>query len=820
MKHYFVLFVVLAGVILSSCQEDPYERGGVNPYNPADGEVAALTLRVGSLRTRADQVEVLPGEAEMKSVACFVRTKDFGKPGDAGYKQGAFLAYFLTEAADIKEVSTGNFEVNLKVQSPSVAGKTDVAVFTNYKENGLEAALQAVEQWDDLFNVVTTTATATGLRTPLMMFGYKEVTLSYTIPATETITLQRVVARFDIENKAADAPKKPFLLKSVEVINPKSYAYLIPGNEEAFDIPVLTTGFNKVDCSDNKTIKGIYTYEAANDGSVAHTALLVRGTLDGQAYSKRIDLIQDGKIIPLARNTRYLITLTPTPDGSGIDWSFSIDDWSEGTLIPVSPTYQQPVASHITFEDATGQAVAANSWDNTMKACLLGAVNAGDKIKFTVENLQDTRAVLSFIHGDWEDLGITTEEAQAAFIKKTDSTVATRAMIREQYEITFPAMPTTAFEMEVRIENKTKPGYYESFRLIFLPEFDCMVEEPKMIDASGTHIAAGWSQSTKSFLLQHQQANTKITFKVKTFHSSEAKLTAVTGSLADLGITAQDIRKTGSTQEGNYVTETYEVVFPTLVVKNGKAKVTIANTIKPEKGDEFYLDGMGIAAYPGVNMRGVRVGSLYWAPVNVGATSVDNTTPSTTTTGYYYQWGRNTKFTQNPAPTIERRSNNANPTLATADGNSNFFYEGGSYYPLYDWLRDNTSDQATRNARWSTPANTPCPTGWRLPTRAEADQFAAARNTKAVREAAQKRWKITGDDGQALYFPQTGDIGYSNGTVNAAASSQICYLWISDHYADATYGRAYMIRISGNNSVSSINNYKATGCPIRCVKSI
>ncbi|MDH6312757.1 uncharacterized protein (TIGR02145 family) [Parabacteroides sp. PFB2-10] len=818
MKNYLVLFMVLMGVILSSCQEDPYERGGVNPYNPADGEVAALTLRVGSLRTRADQVEVLPGEAEMKSVACFVRTKDFGKPGDAGYKQGAFLAYFLTEAADIKEVSTGNFEVNLKVQSPSVAGKTDVAVFTNYKENGLETALQGVEQWDDLFNLVTTTATATGLRTPLMMFGYKEVTLSYTIPATETITLQRVVARFDIENKAADAPKKPFLLKSVEVINPKSYAYLIPGNEEAFDIPVLTTGFNKVDCSDNKTIKGIYTYEAANDGSVAHTALLVRGTLDGQPYSKRIDLMQDGEIIPLVRNTRYLITLTPTPDGSGIDWSFTIDDWSEGTLIPVNPTYQKPVTSNMTFEDASGKAIPANSWNDATKACLLGAISAGDKIKFTVENLQDTRAVLSFVNGDWEDLGITTEEGKEAFIQKTDSTVATRAMIREQYEITFPAMPTTHFDMEVRIENRTKPGYYESFHLIFLPEFDCMVEEPKMINASGTHIVAGWSQSTKSFLLEHQQANTKITFKVKTFHSSQATLTAVTGSLADLGITEKDIKKTDSVPEGNYVVETYEVLFPTMIVKNGKAKVTIANTIKPEKGDEFYLDGMGI--YPGVNIRAVRIGNLLWAPVNVGASSVDNTNPTTASTGYYYQWGRNTKFTQNPAPSKAQGGQHGNIALSTADGNSIFYYEGGSDQPYYDWLRNNASEQATRNARWSTPANTPCPTGWRLPTKAEADQFKTARNGFAVREEKQKRWKITGDDGQALYFPQTGDIGFSGGSVSAAASNANCYLWISDNYVHASHGYAYMIQINGSNAVSSTSNWRAYGYPIRCVKSI
>lgn len=808
-----VLLMVLTGSLMISCQDENIGQGTIFPPNPAGEDVAGLVLHIGSVQTRANPVEVLTGETDVKSIACFVRTKEQGTVGDPGYKQGAFLPFFITDAADITDNGDGSFKINLEVHSPSVAGKTDVAIITNYKENGLETALQEVEKWDDLFRLVSNPVTATGIATPLLMFGYKEVALSHTVPAVETINLQRLVARFDIENKAANAPKKPFLLKSAEIIHPKQYTYLLPGNEESFDIPALNSSFNKVNSTDDKNIKGLYTYETANEGTVAHTAILIRGILDGKAYNKRIDLMKAGKIIALERNTRYLITLTPAAEGEGIDWAFTVDDWSEGTIIPVKPEYQKPVTSNITFEDAAGKSITTNTWDNIMKACLLTTVNTGDKIKFTVENLQNTHAVVSFIQGDWTDLGITDEAGQKNFIQRKSSTVETRTLIKEEYEITFPAMPTNTFEMEIRLESETKPGYFESFRVIFLPEFDCKIEEPKMINAQGTQVTSGWNQSSKSFLLQHQYPNTKVTFKVKTYHSSDVKFAAITGAVEDLGITENNIKKIESIKDGNYMKETYEINFPSLIVKNAKVKVTIANTIKPEKKDEFYLDGMNIAAYPGINKRGVQIGNLIWAPVNVGATSEVNVSPSLASTGYHYQWGRSYPF-------------NAHRTMDKSKGitnwgtrNNGIFYYNDSPDFQYDWLANNGGERGIRDVAWNKPNQSPCPAGWRLPTQAEAQQFVTARNGKIVHESNQKRWRTLGDDGQTLYFPQTGHIDYSSGIAFGASLHTQTYLWTSDKYTHFLYSYANHLLISPTD-IQLANGPVSQGFVVRCVKSL
>ncbi|WP_163727719.1 MULTISPECIES: FISUMP domain-containing protein [unclassified Parabacteroides] len=811
-----VLLMVLTASLMISCQDENIGQGTILPPNPAGEDVAGLVLHIGSVQTRANPVEVLTGETDVKSIACFVRTKEQGTVGDPAYKQGAFLPFFITDAADITDNGDGSFKINLEVYSPSVAGKTDVAIITNYKENGLETTLQKVEKWEDLFRLVSTPVTATGMATPLLMFGYKEVALSHTVPAVETINLQRLVARFDIENKAANAPKKPFLLKSAEIIHPKQYTYLLPGNEDTYDIPVLDSGFNKVNSTDDKNIKGLYTYETANDGTVAHTTILIRGILDGKAYNKRIDLMKAGKIIPLERNTRYLITLTPAAEGEGIDWAFTVDDWSEGTIIPVKPEYQKPVTSNITFEDAAGKSITTNTWDNTMKACQLVTVNTGDKIKFSVENLQNTKAVANFISGEWADLGITDEAGQKAFIQRKSSTVETRTLIKEEYEITFPAMPTNAFEMEIRLESETKPGYFESFRVTFQPDFNCKIEEPKMINKAGKDITIeNWDLSSQTFYVDQPTANYKISFKIKTFQGAKAEITAISGSLNDLGIAQKDIRKTGTTPSGNYVIETYEVTFPKAVNKTFKAEIKISNTVKSESFEKITLRS-DIVTYPNAG-RAVRIGNVYWATLNVGATTTDNTDNGTlASTGYYYQWGRNQAF--NPHASISKAKG---PTEWSNRDNSTFYYNDNAS-TQYDWLQDNGSDRITRDAYWSTPANTPCPAGWRLPTKKDGELLLAARKGELILEETKNRHRLTGSDGQYLYFPRTSYLDYDDGVQTWSGSSGSTHVWTSDKETSSiNKSEAHILMLETWGTMIFVpGRYVSTGYPIRCVKSL
>ncbi|MDF9831249.1 hypothetical protein [Parabacteroides sp. PF5-6] len=802
--------LLLVGAILASCQHVSIhpDTPAPDPYGPHDDLIAGLTLRFGSVRTRADVVEVLDGETDIQSIACFVRTKDFGKPGEPTYRQGVFQSFFFKDD-EITDEGNGSFSIDLDIQSPSVAGKTDIAVIANYRENGLETALQQVAQWHELFEQVSAPVTAAGIRSPLLMFGYKEVALSHTVETTVTLPVQRLVARFDIENKAADAAKRPFLLKSAEIIHPKQYSFLIGGNDEAYNIPVFDGHFQAVDCADNKNIKGLYTYETANDGSVAHTALLIRGTLDGKAYSKRIDLMQDGEIIALARNTRYAITLTPAADGQGVDWSFTVDDWSEGTVIPVKPDYQQPILGNFTFEDDKGALTTANTWQEDTRTALLKQIAAGYKIRFTVDSPQNTRVSISFPEGTWAQMGITTDAEKQAFVQRSAS-ASNGLLIQEEYVIEFPAF-IDEFVAEVRVESATNPRYFETFRLVSNPTYLCVLEDAWMESATGVRIEDGWNNSTRTFRLDDKPKN-KIRFTVKSTGNANVSLQPVSGNINALGVTETDIRLVSQRTTGDYTVQEFELGFPAAIMEDVQAKLIISSSNNPLGYDiVIVLDNLP-GRYGDDGLAGVRFGTTYWAPLNLGATTTDNTNPSTASTGYFYQFGRNTPFTQYPAPAIEEGP------VGWDKRHTTIFYYTPEIASKYDWVRDYGNERATRDAFWLSPANTPCPQGWRLPTRTEVLQFVSATKSNYALETEQKRWRFTGDDGKTLYIPQTGWINYKDGTVKSPEEPQT-RLWACEAYL-GRYNYAYVLLLEGSDKIQNNNIVAAQGNAVRCVKRV
>ncbi|MDH6312756.1 uncharacterized protein (TIGR02145 family) [Parabacteroides sp. PFB2-10] len=814
MKRRINIFIYLiAGLLLTSCYNETWIPTDKTPSLGDD--MAGLEIRLASVRTRADELfRILDGETSIRSVACFVRTRDQGKVGDQHYKKGGFYTFLITD--DNNEITfneeDGTYSISLQIKSQSFAGKSEVALLANYRENGLTDAVSRVTQWDDLFDLTSVPLTDKGIHPPLLMLGHKEVALTQSTYVKEEIRLIRLVARIDIVNKAANAPEKPFLLKSATLINPKTYTYIVEGNEEAFNIPVRPAENDTLVCNDDLRIDGLYAYEAANDGSVPHTALQIDGLFDGEPYTKRIELMRDGQMIPLTRNTRYQLLLQLTEEGTDIDWSVAVSEWSEGITIPVTPTFKRPEYDDVAFKNEEGETETQSFWDEETQTAHLDNLEEGYTITFVVHNIQETEPEVILLNGNWEDLGLATPEARARFISKIGMVIE-EGEIMELYEITFPQKPIDEFEIEIRIENAAKPELYNTLRLLFAPDYSCELEELHFVNAAGDDVSLNtWNPTAHTCLIDHVGPGYAIWFRVRSIQGTDYYLNISLEDMAGLGIASIDemVYKYKTEKEGIYTLEYYAVVFRQPPVGDIKAELRMYNSVNPDFYTYLRLDANHIV-YPGTNTRAVRIGNLYWAPVNVGQTLLEASTPSTASTGHYFQWGRTKAFTQNPEPA---RVRGPVSLLAALSGtNRDQFVYGVS--TAYDWLNTNSNEQYARNLLWSTPANTPCPEGWRLPTVAELIAFRDSRNGTVTGEHVKSRRYVAGDDGQWLYFPYMGSIRHNDGRANAAAIYRDIGLWAAEGTGQQ---KGYALRVNSDLSITVTAEYPATGYGVRCVR--
>jgi hypothetical protein len=119
----------------------------------------------------------------------------------------------------------------------------------------------------------------------------------------------------------------------------------------------------------------------------------------------------------------------------------------------------------------------------------------------------------------------------------------------------------------------------------------------------------------------------------------------------------------------------------------------------------------GDVIYPGTYVDGTKIGSLIFAPVNVGK---DETNPN----GKLFQWHR--KYGQNASGTV----GTASATITVENGsllsNANTFYTGGNANATLYSNPENTTNPWTASSTYN-----PCPVAWRVPTFAEMETLGA-----------------------------------------------------------------------------------------------
>jgi uncharacterized protein (TIGR02145 family) len=305
--------------------------------------------------------------------------------------------------------------------------------------------------------------------------------------------------------------------------------------------------------------------------------------------------------------------------------------------------------------------------------------------------------------------------------------------------------------------------------------------------------------STDNIDLSNNTGISELTF----YTEGESKATEVLTATLDLTL--------GQSYKDSVSIET--VGSPAVTYSLGKVrqdyKVTLKKTTYPVAGTLTIKDEKtniskvfnitSVPVYNNTVYKPVLVGSKYWAPVNVGATS---TTYSATEAGcgHYFQWGRSyAKFIY---------------------GSENDLVEGpvsaGDAYGIYatmfiisagDWLNSGDKDDYL----WSGDnAQGPCPNGWRVPTSGELNVLSGKHIPANFVEG---RLLIPHDEGQSgddLYLPGTG-FRNSDGTwVELGGNGRYWSSSVSDDVA---------IRFSFyRESKSVFTTNRASALTVRCIQ--
>ena len=216
-------------------------------------------------------------------------------------------------------------------------------------------------------------------------------------------------------------------------------------------------------------------------------------------------------------------------------------------------------------------------------------------------------------------------------------------------------------------------------------------------------------------------------------------------------------------------------------------------------------------------LAAVEVAGIYWAPVNVGATNTDATTLNQESCGYYYQWGRNDAIGW--VANGETVPNVTGPIAYTDLNNYAGKFITGSVATFLGWLNNDDPSHVTHNDQWSaTINNSPCPAGWRLPTKVELQALLDIYESQSrPLNKPMNRVQIRSNS-VYLSLPVAGSLIRETGV--AVNQGLIAQLWSSDHADDQTefHTHANHITIASSSSGPGLGA-RTIGNSVRCVKA-
>lgn len=462
MKYVIITFL-LPFLLLCACTEQEIDRG----TDPLPGGVMRLSATVrNGVKTRAlndPLTDATTDEKRVDRIAFFVYTE---AEGMQVYPPATPVSVYPDEPNKVHLTDNADGTYTANVDLTAGAGyDADVVAIANLPE---DYDYSQVITWQGLLDSVTVATTkmplctgeySTGKNNAFVMYASASVALHKEKEAEVGFAMERLVARIDITNKAYGTGTNAFVLTGARILQAKPASYLVP--HDLYASPeVVTVSDWKLDplsiklykgevTTDNETTEAagdatwqaawhaLYTYEN-DDVEHAATHLEVTGKMNGATIVRKIPfetVDADGttkKPVPIVRNHRYLVQISPAPGQTDITYKLTVDEWNAVDTVNVQPNQDQvPVMSNFSCVEASKTYGTFDASTGIPDTIVVPAT--GGTIRFTASCPFDTRVTADYASAadgnDWLEITNRSE----AVVTKAGSTLA------RTYEITVKA---------------------------------------------------------------------------------------------------------------------------------------------------------------------------------------------------------------------------------------------------------------------------------------------------------------------------------------------------------------------------------------------
>ena len=462
MKYVIITFL-LPFLLLCACTEQEIDRG----TDPLPGGVMRLSATVrNGVKTRAlndPLTDATTDEKRVDRIAFFVYTE---AEGMQVYPPATPVSVYPDEPNKVHLTDNADGTYTANVDLTAGAGyDADVVAIANLPE---DYDYSQVITWQGLLDSVTVATTkmplctgeySTGKNNAFVMYASASVALHKEKEAEVGFAMERLVARIDITNKAYGTGTNAFVLTGARILQAKPASYLVP--HDLYASPeVVTVSDWKLDplsiklykgevTTDNETTEAagdatrqaawhaLYTYEN-DDVEHAATHLEVTGKMNGATIVRKIPfetVDADGttkKPVPIVRNHRYLVQISPAPGQTDITYKLTVDEWNAVDTVNVQPNQDQvPVMSNYSCAEASKTYGTFDTSTGIPDTIVVPAT--GGTIRFTASCPFDTRVTADYASAadgnDWLEITNRSE----AVVTKAGSTLA------RTYEITVKA---------------------------------------------------------------------------------------------------------------------------------------------------------------------------------------------------------------------------------------------------------------------------------------------------------------------------------------------------------------------------------------------
>lgn len=453
MKYVIITFL-LPFLLLCACAEQEIDRG----TDPLPGGVMRLSATVSNgVKTRAvgdPLTDATDDEKRVDRIAFFVYTE---AEGMQVYPPATPASVYPDEPNKVHLTDNGDGTYTANVDLTAGAGyDADVIAVANLPE---DYDYSQVITWQGLLDSVTVAATAmplctgeysAGKKNAFVMYASASVALHKEKKAEASFAMERLVARIDITNKAYGTGANSFVLTGARILQAKPASYLLPHDLYASPEVVTVSGWTldnasiklyKGDVSvANETTEGageatqqaawhaLYTYEN-DDVSHAPTGLEVTGTMNGATITRKIPFEvtdADGttkKPVPIVRNHRYLVQISPAPGQTDITYQLTVDEWNAVDTVNVQPNQNQvPVVTNYSCAEATKTYGTFDASAGIPDTIVIPAT--GGTINFTASCPFDTRVTTDYASSDDGNDWLEITSRSEAVVTKAGNTVA------------------------------------------------------------------------------------------------------------------------------------------------------------------------------------------------------------------------------------------------------------------------------------------------------------------------------------------------------------------------------------------------------------